>query len=150
MQHFYNPLGFISNPDYDPILNSVLDAPSEAWKPFFQLLRQQSISTRIATGSAMDQKEWSQLTPQDLIRHMVEARAKFRTRMVRVKVALHILETIISFSREHGLKVTDASLASFETMRLEGLRGTLGNAAAPNACSLMRCVVLHLYWNTIC
>ena len=143
MQHFYNPLGFLGDAEYDPILTDVLDSPSEAWKPFFHLLRRHNISTLIATGSTMDQTEWSKLTPQDIIQHMIEARTTFQNRMARVKVALLILETIICFGRQHGLKFMDPPLASFETMGLEGLRGTLGDIVAPNACSLMRYGFFH-------
>lgn len=143
MQHFYNPLAFMGNPEYDSMINDVLDDPSEAQRQFFQLLRQHSISTRMATGSAMDQLEWSNLTPRDVINIMKEARETFQKRFARIKVALHILETIIAFAQEHGLKVTDTSLTSFETMGLEALRGTLGILAAQSTCSLMRYLLLR-------
>ncbi|KAF8489850.1 origin recognition complex subunit 3 N-terminus-domain-containing protein [Gautieria morchelliformis] len=138
MQHFYNPLGFIGDAEHDSILNTALDNPSEAWKPFLQLLRRHDISMLLAAESAIDQMEWSKLTPRDVVENMREARVMFQNRMILVKVALHILETIIHFAREHGHKVMDAPLTSFETMGLECLRGSLGISIAQRVCNLMK------------
>jgi hypothetical protein len=150
MQHFYNPLAFMGDAEYDSIFIDVLDSPSEAWKPFFQLLRQHSISTRMGTGSAMNENEWLTLMPRDAVVMITEARSNFQKRLIRVKVSLHILETIIAYAREHGLKVTDTSLASFETMGLEALRGTLGDLGAQRTCSLIRYLLFHRPWHMFC
>jgi hypothetical protein len=148
MQHFYNPLAFIGDADHDSILNTSLDNPSEFWKPFVQLLRRHDISMLLAAESAIDQTEWSKLTPRDVVENMREARAMFQHRMILVKVALHILETIIHFAREHGHKVMDTSIASFETMGLESLRGSLGNLAAQRVRNLMKYILRQL-WHTM-
>lgn len=145
MQHFYNPLSFLGDSEHDSVFNEGLDDLPDTWKPFFQLLRQHNISTLITTGSAMNQIEWSKVTPRDFFKTMKEARGVFQNRIIRIKVSLHILEIIVRFAREHALKITDKSLISFETMGLEALRGTLGNSGAQSACSLMRCCQFHYH-----
>ncbi|KAF8581228.1 hypothetical protein K439DRAFT_249830 [Ramaria rubella] len=122
MQHFYNPLAFIGDSDYDMTLHQAANITSEAWKHFFQLLRRQYISRLITAGLPPDEPE---------------ARSAFNNRMIRLRAALRLLEIIVRFARAHGLQVTDV-LVSFESMGLKALQGTLGKHDSRNICSIMR------------
>ena len=119
-------------------LSEALNAPPKEWQPFFQLLRQHCILSLQNTQEEKDESEWSEITPQGVVRAVVQVRGKFRTQMNRIKIAIHILGAILRFLRRHGKKCPDLP---FDKLGLEALRGTLGQKQARGVCILVRFVL---------